>query len=264
MKIAPGRSRAGPMTRIPPLVMFDLDGTLAESKQPLTSEMARNVAALLARTKVAVVSGGALPQYLAQVVARLPADANLENLYILPTSGAALHEWRDGQWRKVYEERISENDAGKIQAAMEDGARASGVVDMAAPTRGPRIEYRGGQVTFSALGQKAPPAEKKAWDPDHAKRRALQAAIAARLPAGFTAAMGGSTTIDVLRAGVDKAYGIRRLAERLGIPESDALYIGDELVPAGNDEAVFRTNAQVRAVSSPQDTARAIVSLLSS
>ncbi len=74
-----------------PLVIFDLDGTLAESKQPLTKEMALLLANLLSSTKVAIVSGGALPQFLTQIVAQLPLDANLPNLYLLPTSGAALY-----------------------------------------------------------------------------------------------------------------------------------------------------------------------------
>ena len=75
------------------LIIFDLDGTLAESKQPLTDEMAALVARLLAATRVAVISGGALSQFLKQVVAMLPVDANLANLYLLPTSGAALYEF---------------------------------------------------------------------------------------------------------------------------------------------------------------------------
>ena len=75
------------------LIIFDLDGTLTESKQSLTSEMAALLAKLLAVTRVAIVSGGALPQFLTQVVAQLPSDANFANLYLLPTSGAALYEF---------------------------------------------------------------------------------------------------------------------------------------------------------------------------
>ena len=247
---------------MPKLIFFDLDGTLSESKQALTSDMAELVAQLLERTKIAVISGGALPQFLKQVVEQLPASANLANLYLLPTSGAALYAWHNEEWKKIYEERISENDAKKIESAIEEGVKKSSVVDMKAKTYGPRIEYRGGQVTFSALGQKAPVAEKKEWDPDHAKRRALQAAIAVRLPAGFIASMGGATTIDVLKNGIDKAYGIHQLSKRLGIPESATLYVGDELVKYGNDEAVYKTQAQTRAVFTPSDTAHLIISLL--
>ncbi|HVM58872.1 MAG TPA: HAD-IIB family hydrolase [Candidatus Paceibacterota bacterium] len=242
---------------MPRAMMFDLDGTLAESKQPLTSGMASLLSQLLSRTKVAVVSGGALEQFLAQVVSKLPADAELGNLFLLPTSGAALYDWRNGAWHKVYEERLSEAEAAKIAAAMEEAARETSVVDLSSQSYGPRIEHRGGSVAFSALGQRAPVALKKEWDPDRAKRHALREAIASRLP-GYSVAMGGATTIDVTKEGIDKAYGIHRLAELLHIKEEDMAYFGDELVAGGNDEAVFRTSAQARPVASPDETADAI------
>lgn len=255
---------------IPKLVMFDLDNTLAESKAPLTSEMAGLVAELLARTKVAVISGGALPQFVNQVVNRLPADAHKSNLYILPVSGAALYEFCDvpppataiNCWGKIYEEHIPESDAAAIEAAIDAGVAESGVIDPAAQTYGPRTEYRGGEVTFSALGQQAPVEEKKAWDPDHAKRIALQAAIAKHLPAGYEARMGGATSIDINKEGVDKAYGIRQLAKRLGLAEKDMLYVGDELVANGNDETVFKTQAATKQVANPGETAAFIRELL--
>jgi hydroxymethylpyrimidine pyrophosphatase-like HAD family hydrolase len=40
------------------LVVFDLDGTLAQSKSPLNAEMATMLSALLRIVKVAVISGG--------------------------------------------------------------------------------------------------------------------------------------------------------------------------------------------------------------
>lgn len=244
------------------LIIFDLDGTLTESKQPLAPEMAGLLARLMGRARVAVISGGALPQFLKQVVAELPGDANLAHLYLLPTSGAALYEYQNGQWKKIYEERLSEKEAHTIEAAVRAGTEETGLIDFSKPAYGERIEYRGGQVTLSALGQQAPLQEKKAWDPDHTKRYALQAAIAKRLPE-FSVGIGGATSIDVTKRDVDKAYGIRKLCERLGTSESDALYIGDELEAGGNDEAVYKTSAQARAVFGPEDTKRLIVSLLS-
>ncbi|MBP2278558.1 hydroxymethylpyrimidine pyrophosphatase-like HAD family hydrolase [Sphingomonas sp. BE270] len=40
------------------LIVFDLDGTLAESKRPLSAEMGATFARLLAVVDVAVISGG--------------------------------------------------------------------------------------------------------------------------------------------------------------------------------------------------------------
>lgn len=245
------------------LIFFDLDGTLAESKQPLTSEMATLVAKLLAKTRVAVISGGALSQFLKQVVARLPIDANLANLYLLPTSGAALYEFQHDDWQKIYEERLSEKDKDTIETAMMVVAKETGIINWSDESWGERIEYRGGQVTLSALGQQAPIALKKKWDPNHAKRHKLQGMLAAHLP-GFSVGIGGATSIDVTRRGVDKAYGLRKLCERLGLHESDALYVGDELEKGGNDEAVYKTEAQTQAVKDPSETVRFITDLLKS
>lgn len=244
------------------LMIFDLDGTLAESKQPLTAGMATLLAKLMARMPVAIISGGALSQFLKQVVAQLPVDANLANLYLLPTSGAALYEFQNDDWKKIYEERLSEKDKDVIETATQKAVEETGVITLSDKAWGERLEYRGGQVSFSALGQQAPVALKKDWDPDKSKRRALQAAIQKLLPPRFTAAVGGLTTIDVTKTGVDKAYGIHQLCERLKISESDALYVGDELDAGGNDEPVYKTNVETRAVKNPAETAQLIEKLI--
>ncbi len=244
------------------LIIFDLDGTLAESKQTLTSEMAILVAKLLEHMPVAVISGGALPQFLKQVVSQLPSSANLANLYLLPTSGAALYEFRNDAWNKVYEERISEKEAHVIEEVLRATAIETGVINFSDKSWGERLEYRGGQVSLSALGQQAPVVLKKEWDPDHSKRRVLQTAVTKNLPPGFTAAMGGATTIDVTRDGVDKAYGLRKLCERLGIRESDALYVGDELEAGGNDEAIYKTDAKTKSVVNLIETEQLIEKII--
>ncbi len=246
---------------MPELVIFDLDGTLTRSKQALAPSMTRLLAELLARTKVAIISGGAFLQFAKQVVAELGDDADIENLYILPTSGAALYEWRARAWQKVYEERISENDAKHIEEAIRMVSQETGLVDFSTPSYGERIEYRGAQVTLSVLGQQAPLSEKEAWDPTKEKRHTLQSALAARLP-GYTVTMGGKTSIDVTREGIDKAYGIHQLSKRLKIPESSMLYVGDELGAGGNDEAAYKTNVKTRAVAHPEETKELINELL--
>lgn len=238
---------------MPKLLIFDLDNTLAESKQAITKEMAKLLAKLLDYIKVGVISGGGLPQFLKQVVDQLPHKANLANLYLLPTAGAALYEWNKDKWNKVYEERLSDTEVHTIERAMREGAEETGFIDFKTKVWGERIEHRGGSMVLSALGQQAPPEEKKAWDPDHTKRRALQQAISVRLPE-FSVAMGGWTTIDVTKKNIDKAYGVHQLCERVHIDEIHAVYVGDQLVPGGNDEAVYKTRVKTHAVKDPTDT----------
>jgi hypothetical protein len=50
------------------LVVFDLDGTLAESKSAMDAEMAQLLSRLMSVAKVAIISGGDWPQFDKQVV----------------------------------------------------------------------------------------------------------------------------------------------------------------------------------------------------
>lgn len=247
---------------IPKVIIFDLDGTLAVSKSPLTKEMATLLAKLTNVTNVAVISGGALPQFLIQIVEQLPSDARVENLYLLPTSGASLYRYQHFQWIEVYVETLSEKEARMIDVAIRDAAEKTGYIDFLEPSHGERIEFRGSQVTLSALGQHAPVREKEVWDPDHKKRRALQELISAQLPE-FSVKIGGMTSIDITKQGIDKAYGVRKLSEVIAVPISDMLYVGDALFPDGNDEIVKETGIPTQQVSGPADTKEVIEKLLS-
>jgi phosphomannomutase len=215
------------------LIAFDLDGTLAESKQPIEADMAALLSGLLGVAQVAVISGGDWPQFEKQVVGRLPADADTSRLWILPTTGAKLYRQADGgAWTRAYGDDFPAEERARILAAVDRAVAAAGL--KGERTWGEQIEDRGTQFTFSALGQEAPLDAKKAWDPDMAKRKALQTALVAVLP-DLSVNIGGSTSIDITRQGVDKGWGLNRLAQESGIPLSDMVFLGDAVFPGGND-----------------------------
>ena len=72
------------------LVAFDLDGTLAESKQAIKDDMGEALADLLTVAHVAVISGGDWPQFDKQVASRLPERADRSKLWLMPTTGTKL------------------------------------------------------------------------------------------------------------------------------------------------------------------------------
>ena len=128
-------------------------------------------------------------------------------------------------------------------------------------TWGPIIEDRGSQITFSALGQSAPPAEKYAWDPDGSKRAALRGLVAGRIPQ-WEVRSGGSTSIDVTKKGVDKAYGMRKLMEALDIKMENIVFVGDRLDEGGNDYPVREMGIACVPVEGWPDTARYVERVL--
>ncbi|RZM36760.1 MAG: HAD family hydrolase, partial [Sphingomonas sp.] len=176
------------------LVAFDLDGTLAESKQPLQEPMGEALADLLGVAHVAVISGGDWPQFQKQVASRLPARADLSKLWLMPTTGTKLYTYRDGAWNSVYAELFDDATKAKILKAFDESLEATGFTPE--QTWGERIEDRGSQITFSALGQEAPIKEKEHWDPKFEKRKVIQADLKQRLP-GLSINMGGATSIDI-------------------------------------------------------------------
>lgn len=241
------------------LIAFDLDGTLAESKRPLSEDMAAILARLLAITDVAVISGGDWPQFEKQVASRLPPRADLSRLWLMPTTGTKLFVHRDGAWSTVYAELFDADERARIIAAFNASLEATGL--QPEESWGERIEDRGSQITFSALGQQAPISAKETWDPDFAKRKVIQADLRTRLP-GLAINMGGATSIDITREGVDKGYGLKRLRDHSGIALDDMLFIGDAIFPGGNDYPAKEIGLDTVRVRDPEDTLNVIAAIV--
>jgi phosphomannomutase len=235
------------------VLTFDLDDTLAVSKSQIEPRMADLLARLLARVEVCIISGGQFQQFDTQVLRHLNLDEDArERLHLMPTCGTQYYRWGRGGWREVYAENLSEADRRRIIDVLTDGAKELGLWEP--QPWGDIIEDRGSQITFSALGQAAPPEAKYAWDPDGSKKRRLREYAAQRLP-DLEVRAGGSTSVDVTRKGIDKAYGMRKLLEFLDLGVDDVLFVGDRLDEAGNDYPVLAMGVPCVAVSGWKQTA---------
>jgi len=235
------------------LVAFDLDDTLALSKTAIEPAMAAALTRLLAVCDVGIISGGAWPQFNEQVLTKLPAEADLGHLHILPTCGMRYCRYEDGQWRDIYQHFLTDEEKAAAIASVTKHAKELGSWEPDDKLAGERIEDRGSQITYSALGQLASPADKRAWDPTGAKRHALRDAVAADLP-GLSVGAGGSTSIDITRLGVDKAFGMKSLADATGIPLDDMVFVGDRTEPGGNDYPVVELGVATITVTGWRDT----------
>jgi HAD superfamily hydrolase (TIGR01484 family) len=236
------------------LVAFDLDDTLAPSKSPIESSMAALLVDLLEAVEVCVISGGQFGQFRSQLIDNLPVDRPeaLTRLHLMPTCGTQYYRFSGGGWDQIYAENLTDEQKSEALVAVEQQARRLGYWEE--QTWGPILEDRGSQITFSALGQAAPVEAKRRWDPTGEKKNTLRAAVAALLP-DLEVRSGGSTSVDITRRGIDKAYGMRKLAELTGIGLDSMLFVGDRLDPDGNDYPVKALGVACVAVQSWQDTA---------
>lgn len=233
------------------LAIFDLDDTLAPSKSKVDPTIVDLLVDLSRVAEVAIISGGRFEQFDTQLLSAIDDRAALAHMHVLPTCGTRYLVHSDDRWAEVYNEPLTDDEQARAAAVLEEGARALGLWEP--NTWGDRVELRGSQVTFSALGQQAPVDAKKAWDPDGAKKESLRAFAAERLPE-LEVRSGGSTSVDITRAGIDKAYGVRKLLDRLGLAPDQAVFFGDRLDEGGNDYPVIATGVPCVAVTGWEDT----------
>jgi phosphomannomutase len=251
------------------LIAFDLDGTLAPSKSPAEDRMLDAFRKLLDKYQVCVISGGKFRQFEKQLTDNLNASpSQLEHLHIMPTCGTRYFRYNIAtkEWDKVYAEDFKETEKKKIINALNKGFDDLGYREK--KTYGETIEDRESQVTFSVLGQDIVDElglegvkQKEEWDPDNKKKNELRDYIAPLIPE-FEVRVGGITSIDVTKKGIDKAYGMRKLMEILEISKEDILFIGDRIQPGGNDYPVKVFGIDTIEISKWQETALAVEAIL--
>ncbi len=251
--------RHAPISKCPRAILFDLDNTLAESFQTLEPETAKDIQALLARVPVAIMSGATFERMQEHVLSALPLGTNLANLYLFPDTASRCYTYSSHAWQRTYNHVFTPDEYANVIGVLKEGLEKTGMLK-GAPQYGERILARENQVTLAAIGVDATPEAKAAWDPTRKKRAKLRRFLKKRLP-GFDIRISGRTAIDITRQGIDKAHGVRWLADHIGVNTKEMLFIGDDLKPGGNDAVVITTGVRTREVSGPKQTARIVKEL---
>lgn len=243
------------------VIAFDLDDTLAVTKSPISDRMSGLLNKLLAKYQVCIISGGKYEQFITQVVDRLGADNKLlGNLHLMPTCGTRYYRYQNGSWKLEYAEDLSLEQKSQIRLALESSAKEIGLWEE--KPYGEIIEDRLSQITYSALGQQAPAELKYRWAKEHeADKQILRQKIADKLP-DLEVRLGGTTSVDVTRPGIDKSYGMKKLMAALGIAKDEILFFGDKLMEGGNDYPVKAMGIDSIAVEGWETTAYALEGIL--
>lgn len=250
------------------LIAFDLDGTLAPSKSHFDPRMVALFDRLLAKYQVCVISGAKYELFQRQFLTQITTEPDsLKRLHLLPTTGTRYYRFEKGEWALQYAEDFTSDDRNRIVSALEEGLDKTG--HRVEKTYGPTIEDRGSQITLSPLGQEVV-AElgdkgleiKDNWDPDMKIRLEIASVVQKKIP-DFNVKVAGLTSIDVTIPGVDKAYGMTKLMVATGLKKEDILFMGDKIMPGGNDYPVEEMGIECISVRSWEDTAYAIEGILS-
>lgn len=249
-----------PMLSRKKLILFDVDDTLAKSKCPMSDEMASTIGQLLRHVHVGIISGGKWEVLKKNIVDRLPENSAdvLHKFHVLPTSGARYHAYHDEEWKEVYANLIEKSESARIMqillTAIEGEYERPEVY-------GDIVEDRGTMVSLALFGQTAPISVKENADRDHSIRKRIVAKAAPCL-SEYEVRIGGATSIDVSKKGMDKGYGVKAIAQHLGLSLDEIGFVGDAVFPGGNDYPVKELGVEVLVVKNEDETLRHLISWL--
>lgn len=240
------------------LLAFDMDDTIAITKSPISERMATAFSNILDNYNICIISGGNYNLFEEQLISRLDVDSEkLKRVHLMPTCGTQYyqHDQASDSWVMQYSEDLKDDEKTKIITVLE--ASAKQLRYWPENPAGEVIEDRNSQITYSALGQRATPEDKYAWDADGKKRMAIRELALQEIPE-FEIRIGGTTSIDVTRKGIDKAYGMQKLMDANNLKKEDILFFGDKLQEGGNDYPVKAFGIDSIEVTRWEDTANCL------
>lgn len=203
-------------------LFFDLDMTVAPSRQPILEEM-YNLLSSLPHT-ITIVSG--------QEVSKIHWQTNGLPAYRLGQNGnhATLH---DGS--ELWNIRLDDEHRAEILAHI---TMLREHIEHKINEEWTPVEDRGSQITFSPIGNTAPVEHKSSYDPDRKKREELLKKVPFESES-LIVKIGGSTSLDYIHKDRHKGANVAKLIEHFGWNKDECVYFGDGLFPGGNDEAVI-------------------------
>ena len=233
------------------LIAMDLDGTLTQHKTPLSEECEATLKWLSERYQLLMVGAGTCRRIFNQL-REFPID-------IIGNYGmqVALYDESEKDIKIVLDEQLP-CDRESVSARASLIREKYGFTEY----KGDPVEFHSsGCVTLPILGTKADPADKLAFDPTRARRRAIYAEVC-ELFSDYTVFVGGSSSFDMAPAPYDKAYALSRYCAERGIKHSEVVFIGDDYGEGGNDESVYKSDFNFLRIDNYLDFAKVVEPLL--
>lgn len=199
---------------------FDLDGTVCESRQPISLEMEEALDTLMKKKYDVIITSGAERERM---------FVQLENLipnYLLPQSGADSPFWKKLLTQKEKETITKHVNKVKGQYPQHLGCNENDL-----------LQDRGCQMTFSFIGHHACIHEKRIFDTDKKIRKAVLKKIPFK-SSTLAVNIAGTTCFDYTRKDSTKGKNIKKFIKYLKWKKEDCIYFGDALFKGGNDATV--------------------------
>jgi hypothetical protein len=230
------------------VVIADVDDTICESCQRISSSMAEQIASMIKKGYTWAFISGTAPHHLKEMI----SSSLKEKHFLLATTGTACLEILPNNVKEAYSYSLTHREKAEIMEAFEKLINKYDIKTMT--TKEDQVQDRETQITLSAIGRHAPSELKRKYDSDASKRKEWIKFLKKILDENkYEITHGGTTSIDITRKGLDKAWGIKKFAKHYNIDLNSIIFIGDQTQPGGNDYPATKVVDYIT-VKDPKDT----------
>ena len=221
-------------------LIFDMDGTLTEPRQPISNEMIEVLRKLPNSYKKYLVTGSDM----AKVEEQIPVEFLLTFFdKVFACNGTRVFNTNldlDDESKPAEPELVHKVNLIDFYSEADLNHIVNTLLKLAHETHtkiktGTFVEWRESQINFSVVGRNCTSLQREdyvRWDNKSRERKKLVEQLENKFQGwGLSFRLGGQISIDVTRQGWDKSYAFDNIAEK---PE-DCVYFGDKIVPGGND-----------------------------
>ena len=223
------------------IFIFDVDGTLTPSRQPMTKEFQEFFKEWVKKNKFYLVTGSDLPKLQEQM-----CYFDIEAQRIFTCCGNQM--WKpDPHIVNVSAELVYDN---KFEVPRKLKKLLGTILSNSSyPHRyGNHVEYRGSMINFSIVGRKCNQKQREEyykWDKENGERKIIATAVKEKCP-DLDAVIGGQISIDIYPKGCDKSQILTHIFKLQESSFTDFatsgfklsneyIFIGDGVKKGGND-----------------------------
>ncbi len=248
--------------------LFDLDGTLSESREKVGEDVAGVLEHLSKESKIGIVSGSGI-DFIAEQIDGVFSEKFMQDLLIMPCNGTQRYQWRKGEYTCIYSaDMIDElgriNYADLLARLLREQYKFLMDSNVSLDCTGKFFDYRGSMLNWSPMGRNGNKETRKSFM-EYDKENGYRLNVIEEVLKYFssqqiraTVKLGGDTSFDIYPLGWDKTYCLRHIECDM----KDLYFFGDRCFPGGNDYELYKKVGKSCHVKNPADTVRILKSLM--
>jgi len=246
------------MNMKPGALLFDMDGTLTDPRQLITSEVLEVLQSIPAVVTKHLVTGSDM----VKVEEQIPVP-DLLNIFNRVYTCNGTRVWNcnldmDDETRPIEPELIHKVDLLDHYSEADINHIVNVLLRIASETHtkiktGTFVEWRESQINFSVVGRDCTTSQREdyiKWDTKSGEREKIIDQLQKEFKGwGLSFRLGGQISIDITREGWDKSYAFKNMIES----PDQCVFFGDTICKDGNDLDIAMKCAYYHNVDSPAD-----------